>query len=213
MGKRDLEPSWERTTAHLEAARRLLRPEADGLRDFADYLAHNELGLAFEVLAQIGEAENARSTFWDALAAAAAEMNLSDTDPNHGASVRLVNVWMAKEDLYPCPCCGYLVFEEGPGSYDICPVCGWEDDLVQLRFPEMGGANRPLVICQVAYANPREWERSSVSPEEHGFTRDPLWRPLDPEVDNLERPVSQADYGDTYPDDPTVYYYWRRRRV
>lgn len=24
--------------------------------------------------------------------------------------------------LYPCPCCGYLVFEEGPGSYDICPI-------------------------------------------------------------------------------------------
>ncbi|MBO0846033.1 MAG: hypothetical protein J2P22_11530 [Nocardioides sp.] len=35
---------------------------------------------------------------------------------------------------YPCPCCGYLVFDEEPGSYDICAVCGWEDDLSQLRF-------------------------------------------------------------------------------
>jgi hypothetical protein len=33
-----------------------------------------------------------------------------------------------------------LVFEEGPGSYDNCPVCGWQDDLVQVRFPEMSAA-------------------------------------------------------------------------
>ncbi len=22
---------------------------------------------------------------------------------------------------YPCPCCGYFVFEESPESYNICP--------------------------------------------------------------------------------------------
>lgn len=44
---------------------------------------------------------------------------------------------------YPCPCCGYLVFDESPGSYEICPICFWEDDLSQLRFPRMSvGANR-----------------------------------------------------------------------
>jgi len=33
---------------------------------------------------------------------------------------------------YACPCCGYLTFdEEPPGSFEICPVCGWEDDEVQ----------------------------------------------------------------------------------
>ncbi len=36
---------------------------------------------------------------------------------------------------YPCPCCGYLVFTEPPGSYTICPICFWEDDISQLRFP------------------------------------------------------------------------------
>jgi anaerobic ribonucleoside-triphosphate reductase len=30
---------------------------------------------------------------------------------------------------WPCPCCGYQVFTGPPGSYEICPVCGWEDDL------------------------------------------------------------------------------------
>lgn len=28
---------------------------------------------------------------------------------------------------YRCPCCGYLTLPER-GSYDICPVCFWEDD-------------------------------------------------------------------------------------
>ena len=42
-----------------------------------------------------------------------------------------------------CPCCGKHVFSEGPGSFEICPVCGWEDDAVQYRNPDFrGGANR-----------------------------------------------------------------------
>ncbi|HEY5908286.1 MAG TPA: CPCC family cysteine-rich protein, partial [Vicinamibacteria bacterium] len=43
---------------------------------------------------------------------------------------------------YPCPCCGYLMFKESPGSHDICKICFWEDDIVQLRDPHFsGGAN------------------------------------------------------------------------
>ena len=27
---------------------------------------------------------------------------------------------------YACPCCGYLTLpEEPPGTFDICPVCGF----------------------------------------------------------------------------------------
>lgn len=40
-----------------------------------------------------------------------------------------------------CPCCKDYVFEEY-GKYEICPVCGWEDDPVQRKDPEFaGGAN------------------------------------------------------------------------
>lgn len=116
---------------------------------------------------------------------------------------------MSDHPPYPCACCGYFVFEEVPGSYDICPVCGWEDDLSQLRFLTRGGANRPLVECQHTYANPREWERSTITPEELGYVRDREWRPLDPERDQMEEPVRGRDYGMTYADDPTAYYYWR----
>jgi hypothetical protein len=51
------------------------------------------------------------------------------------------------EIKYPCPGCGYLVFDEPPGSYEICPICFWEDDLAQLRFLLMSwGANRMSLI-------------------------------------------------------------------
>nr|WP_217895895.1 CPCC family cysteine-rich protein [Marininema halotolerans] len=43
----------------------------------------------------------------------------------------------------PCPCCGYLTFDEDSlGEYEICAVCFWEDDPVQREDPTYaGGAN------------------------------------------------------------------------
>ena len=48
-------------------------------------------------------------------------------------------------DLRACPCCKYLTLETvEAGSYEICPVCGWEDDLSQFEYPNLaGGANCP----------------------------------------------------------------------
>lgn len=38
----------------------------------------------------------------------------------------------------PCPVCGRMILQE----YDICDVCGWENDPVQLANPTLsGGAN------------------------------------------------------------------------
>lgn len=51
---------------------------------------------------------------------------------------------MTSKTRYPCPCCGfYTLTEEPPGTFDICPVCLWEDDNVQFEHPTLaGGANR-----------------------------------------------------------------------
>ena len=41
-----------------------------------------------------------------------------------------------------CPVCGRGRFEEA-GAYEICEVCGWEDDPLQARDPDLaGGATR-----------------------------------------------------------------------
>ena len=41
-----------------------------------------------------------------------------------------------------CPVCGMYEFPE-KDSFDVCQVCGWEDDLLQLVEPDFaGGANR-----------------------------------------------------------------------
>lgn len=44
---------------------------------------------------------------------------------------------------YKCPCCGHYTLEEEPGNtFDICPVCFWEDDLTQLNdLTNSSGAN------------------------------------------------------------------------
>ena len=34
-------------------------------------------------------------------------------------------------ESYVCPVCGKYTFEKA-GDFDICEVCGWQDDLVQL---------------------------------------------------------------------------------
>ncbi len=42
----------------------------------------------------------------------------------------------------PCDCCGSNVIRE-TGAFEICSVCGWEDDPAQARDPDLaGGANK-----------------------------------------------------------------------
>ena len=50
---------------------------------------------------------------------------------------------MKMDKGYPCPCCGYLtLLEPPPGTFEICPVCNWQDDNVQFNNIDFeGGAN------------------------------------------------------------------------
>lgn len=108
---------------------------------------------------------------------------------------------------FPCPCCGWIVFREEPGSYDVCPICEWEDDLSQLRFPTMGGANIPLVDAQAEFAEKVAW--GTLDPSARGYRREPGWRLLDLLRDAVEAATRGRDYGMTYATDRTTYYYWR----
>ncbi len=62
--------------------------------------------------------------------------------------------------MYKCRCCNYLTLKEEPsGSFEICPVCYWEDDNVQSDNPNFsGGANK--VSLKKARENFKEYGAS-----------------------------------------------------
>ncbi|WP_422651026.1 CPCC family cysteine-rich protein [Cupriavidus sp. H18C1] len=50
-------------------------------------------------------------------------------------------------EAYQCHCCGQLTIGE-PGGYEICEVCGWEDDPVQSADPTYTGGGNVLNLYQ-----------------------------------------------------------------
>jgi ribosomal protein S27E len=84
-----------------------------------------------------------------------------------------------------CPACGFHVLADGYGSYEICEICGWEDDGVQLANPtSSGGANKQ----SLAEVQAETLGRIPLDCTRHGDRhRDPCWRPL------KERALDMAD--------------------
>ena len=85
---------------------------------------------------------------------------------------------------YTCPCCGYMTLSEQPnGTYEICHVCFWEDDLIQMNDPDYsGGANR--ISLKQAQANfikfgaSEERRKVHVRPPGIDEPKDPNWKLL-----------------------------------
>lgn len=55
-----------------------------------------------------------------------------------------------------CPVCGEYEFEE-EGSFDICDVCGWEDDPLQAKEPDLEGGANEMSLNQARAA----WEKEN----------------------------------------------------
>jgi len=122
---------------------------------------------------------------------------------------------MPESDKFPCPCCGHLVHDYVPGHHQVCPICGWEDDLSQLRFPQMPGSSNTVSLAEAqqnyqAYGASERRTRGSTRAPVDGEPVESSWRPLDPVQDNIEQPTRGASYAESYPwPDTTVLYYWR----
>ena len=116
---------------------------------------------------------------------------------------------------FPCPCCGYIVFQQQPGNHEVCPICLWEDDLAQLRFPLMPGSSNKVSLetAQLNFVECGTAERRNATNAHEstdGEQREEDWRPLDPQRDNIEEPQRGINYGNSYPlRDTAVLYYWR----
>ncbi len=53
----------------------------------------------------------------------------------------------AEGGLFTCPCCERYSFTEA-GCYEICYVCGWEDDPVQEAKPSLAGGANSVSLLQ-----------------------------------------------------------------
>jgi len=90
---------------------------------------------------------------------------------------RSLNIQLGRpaEDV-TCPACGFAVLADGYGSYEICEICGWEDDGVQLANPTSGGGANHSSLAEV---QAKILARIPAGVMTHGeFRRDPHWRPL-----------------------------------
>lgn len=94
--------------------------------------------------------------------------------------------WLGSEPQFPCPACGFVTLTDAYGSYEICVVCGWEDDAVQLANPtSKGGANRE----SLADAQRSVLARFPLDIRQHAhLARSAQWRPLtDIEIELADR--------------------------
>ncbi|EWH32307.1 hypothetical protein J2D69_11195 [Lysinibacillus sphaericus] len=78
-----------------------------------------------------------------------------------------------------CPCCGYRTLDSD-GSYDICPICFWEDDPFQKENEYDLGANHvPLVEAQKNYIRYGACEKrfvKNVRKSNEQDKRNPNWK-------------------------------------
>lgn len=85
-------------------------------------------------------------------------------------------------EMLSCPCCGHRVLDSR-ACYDLCPICYWEDDPVQIADPWFeGGANVPcLEEAQRNFTACSAMEQRFVEfvrPPDGDETLDPSWRPV-----------------------------------
>jgi Cysteine-rich CPCC len=109
---------------------------------------------------------------------------------------------------YPCPCCGFETFSEPPGSYEICDICGWEDDHVQLAHPLIGGGANRMSLQE---AQIRQLKVYPVDIQNAGgHKRAPDWRPLQQsDFQDKVAPDTGIQYFHAAAED-AVDYYWKR---
>lgn len=68
--------------------------------------------------------------------------------------------------FYACPCCeNFTLGQKPPGTFEICEVCGWEDDYLQFHDIDFaGGAN------DISLREAREIYRQSVEDKDNQKT-------------------------------------------
>ena len=96
-----------------------------------------------------------------------------------------------KANSYPCPSCGFLEFSNPPGSYDICSICSWQDDGVQLANPSSGGGANEMSLAESQKTALEEFPLTKKNTPD-GTARSDIWRPLNQlEIEVHQQEVSE----------------------
>ncbi|MBW4647460.1 MAG: hypothetical protein KME06_01985 [Kastovskya adunca ATA6-11-RM4] len=90
---------------------------------------------------------------------------------------------MYSVQAYPCLCCGYKTLtKEPPGSYEICPICFWEDSLADWSWQHASSNGIGLIQAQRNFlafgACDRQWLDSVRCPTEEE-ERNPNWQTIE----------------------------------
>jgi hypothetical protein len=87
-----------------------------------------------------------------------------------------------KEARYTCLSCGYKTLDSETG-YDVCTLCGWEDDPYCWDHPkETGGPNGPESLYDsqrkfLLHGQPAFWRKEGYPDESH-YEKDKDWEPF-----------------------------------
>ncbi len=122
------------------------RPLRESLQGGVDHVVPEVVGMAFESAMSVLVRSGLRLARVDDPESTERRGTVVRLIPPAGSTVDLSNVVQIVVAWPPgraCPCCSNLTMSEGnPGSFEICPVCFWEDDGVQNDDPTYaGGAN------------------------------------------------------------------------
>lgn len=113
---------------------------------------------------------------------------------------------MELNNKYTCPACGYKVFTNTVGSDDICPICFWHDDSIDLAamYDPLGPNKVSLEQAQKNFSEfgaIEERLREHVRRPTKADQIDSAWRPLNITID---KPRDIPPYSTN----PKEIYYW-----
>ena len=90
---------------------------------------------------------------------------------------------------HTCPCCGYQTLDEpANGTYDICDLCGWEDDAIQNQDPDYEGGANGICLRQAQH----EFLKETIDTQ--GYIKDSNWKLLEPPSQASRLKNSKTDF-------------------
>lgn len=90
---------------------------------------------------------------------------------------------------YTCPCCGFKSLDEpGNGTFEICCLCGWENDSVQSCDPDYEGGPNGISLREAQHEFLADLQNDGE------FERDCNWQLLDPPSNKPRSKNGKVDY-------------------